>query len=155
MSMAEKEIAAGNDEQRSNETREPKIYETGYFLLSQQINSLRDSVDAKFETTRKEIKELAEKTDMKFDTVYKDIKALSDKTDARFDRFDAKFAEVHKEIKDLSDKTDARFEAARKEADARFDKLNDKVDGLQRWAIGSVIAVIVGTIGVIVTILLK
>lgn len=36
--MAEKEIGAkgtGNDEQRPNETHEPKIYESGYFYLSQ------------------------------------------------------------------------------------------------------------------------
>ncbi len=110
--MSEKEIAAGNDEQRPNETHEPKIepkiFESGYFYLSQQINDLRDRMDAKF------------------------------------DRVDAKFEAVHKEIKDLSDKTDAKFE-----------KIEDKFDALNKWAVGSVIAVLIGTISVIVTLLLK
>lgn len=126
MSMAEKEIAAGNDEQRSNETHEPKIFESGYFYLSQQINDLRDRMDAKFD-----------RVDAKFEANRKE-------TDAKFDM-------VHKEIKDLSDKTDARFD----KVDARFDRIEDKVDNSNKWAIGSVIAVLVGTISVIITLLLK
>ncbi len=64
--------------------------------------------------------------------------------DAKFDRVDAKFEAVHKEIKDLSDKTDAKFE-----------KIEDKFDALNKWAVGSVIAVLIGTISVIATLLLK
>ncbi|WP_213973699.1 hypothetical protein [Tepidanaerobacter acetatoxydans] len=148
MSMSEKEIAAGNDEQRPNETHEPKIepkiFESGYFYLSQQINDLRDRMDAKFD-----------RVDAKFESMKKEM-------DSRFDKVDAKFEAVHKEIKDLSDKTDARFdrvdakfEANRKETDARFDKIEDKFDALNKWAVGSVIAVLVGTISVIATLLLK
>lgn len=130
MGMSEKEIAAGNDEQRPNETHEPKIYESGYFYLSQQINDLRDRTDAKFD-----------RVDIKFESMKKEI-------DARFDRVDAKFDAVHKEIKDLSDKTDARFEAARRETDARFDKLDDKINVLQRWAFGIIVTVVLAFVAI-------
>lgn len=115
MSMAEKKTVAGSDKQRPNETQEPKIYESGYFYLSHQINGLRDRMDAKF------------------------------------DRVDAKFEVFNREIKDLSNKTDARFD----KVDARFDSIENKVDNFNKWAIGSVIAVPVGTISVIITLVLK
>jgi hypothetical protein len=78
MSMAEKEIvnrtkneiAAGGD---NIPPQEPKIYESGYFFLSQQINDLRDRMDAKFD-----------KVDEKFDSMRKE-------TDARFDKLNDKF----------------------------------------------------------------
>ncbi|WP_213974966.1 hypothetical protein [Tepidanaerobacter acetatoxydans] len=133
MSMAEKEIAAGNDEQRSNETHEPKIFESGYFYLSQQINDLRDRMDAKFDRVDAKFEANRKETDAKFEAVYKEIKDLSDKTDARFDKVDERFDKV----------------------DERFEKIEDKFDALNKWAVGSVIAVLIGTISVIVTLLLK
>ncbi|GAQ24539.1 hypothetical protein TSYNT_5386 [Tepidanaerobacter syntrophicus] len=145
--MAEKEINAGgtgNDGQNTKGPVEPKIYESGYFYLSQQINDLRNHMDAKFD-----------RLDAKFESMKKEM-------DSRFDKVDAKFDMVHKEIKDLSDKIDAKFEAVHKEikdlsgkTDARFDRIEDKVDNSNKWAIGSVIAVLIGTISVIVTLLLK
>ncbi|WP_213951557.1 hypothetical protein [Tepidanaerobacter syntrophicus] len=145
--MAEKEINAGgtgNDGQNTKGPVEPKIYESGYFYLSQQINDLRNHMDAKFD-----------RVDAKFESMKKEM-------DSRFDKVDAKFDMVHKEIKDLSDKTDAKFEAVHKEikdlsgkTDARFDRIEDKVDNSNKWAIGSAIAVLIGTISVIVTLLWK
>ncbi|WP_213950750.1 hypothetical protein [Tepidanaerobacter syntrophicus] len=136
MDMAEKEINAGgtgNDGQNTKGPVEPKIYESGYFYLSQQINDLRDRMDAKFD-----------RVDAKFESMKKEM-------DSRFDKVDAKFEAVHKEIKDLSDKTDLRFE----KMDEKFEKIEDKFDALNKWAVGSVIAVLIGTISVIVTLLLK
>ena len=96
-----------------------------------------DRVDAKFESIKKEM-------DARFEAVHKEIKDLSDKTDVRFDRVDAKFESMRKE-------TDARFD----KVDARFDRIENKVDNSNKWAVGSVIAILVGTISVIVTLLLK
>ncbi len=120
--MAEKEIdgrGVGNDGQNAKRPAEPKIYASGYFYLSQQINDLRDRMDAKF------------------------------------DRVDTKFEVVHGEIKALSDKTDAKFESMRKEMDSRFDKVDEKFDdihkeiiGIQKWAFGLIVTVIIGFIAV-------
>lgn len=131
MSMAEEyianktknEIAASED---NIPPHEPKIYESGYFFLSQQISALKDSMDAKFD-----------RLDSKFVEVHKEIKDLSNTMDARFEA-------ARKE-------SDARFEAARKESDAKFDKINSKFDaihreisGLQRWAFALIATVIIG-----------
>lgn len=135
MSMAEKEItnktkseiAASEDNNIS--PREPKIFESGYFYLSQQINDLRDRMDAKFD-----------KIDEKFS-----------KIDEKFDKVDAKFDSMRKETDARFDKIDARFE----KINEKLDKFSDKIDSSRKWAIGSVIAVLVGTISVIVNLVLK
>lgn len=144
MSVAEKEIAGGNGEQRQNETHEPKIYESGYFYLSQQINDVRDRmdakfdrVDAKFEAVRKEIKDLSDKTDARFDTVHKEIKDLSDKTDSGFDRVDIRLESIRKE-------TDARFDRV----DEKFNDIHKEISGLQKWAFGLIVTVVLGFIAI-------
>jgi len=160
MEKTRKEMATTNDDKPRDE---PRVYESGYFLLSQQITSLRDSMDSKFEAARKEtefkfsevrkeIKELSDKTDarfakvdQKFDEVRKEIKELSDKTDARFAKVDDKFDEIRKEIKELADRTDARFNELIHRYDEKFGKIDTKFDevrreinGLQRWMIASI-----------------
>ena len=40
----------------SDNSHDPKIHESAYFLLSQQIVSLRDSMDTKIENLRKNLK---------------------------------------------------------------------------------------------------
>lgn len=120
---AKREVASGKDE--DNQT-EPKVYESGYFLLSQQINSLRDSMDSKFESMRKE-------NDMKLSELRKEMDVKFDEVDERFNKIDAKFDEVYKEIKDV-----------RKE-----------ISGLQRWSFALIITVILGFVGTIATIFLK
>ncbi|MDD4569781.1 MAG: hypothetical protein PHE70_06610 [Tepidanaerobacteraceae bacterium] len=142
MSMAEKEITSKTEIEIAASgdnipPQEPKIYESGYFYLSQQINDLRDRMDAKFDRVDARFESMKRDTDARFEAVHKEIKDLSDKTDARFD------------------KVDAKLESMRKETDARFDGIEDKVDNLNKWTVGSVIAVMVGTISVIVTLLLK
>lgn len=134
---AKREVASGKDE--DNQT-EPKVYESGYFLLSQQINSLRDSMDSKFESMRKEndmkLSELRKEMDVKFDKVderFNKIDVKFDKVDQRFVKIDAKFDEVYKEIEDV-----------RKE-----------ISGLQRWSFALIITVILGFVGTIATIFLK
>lgn len=158
MDMAEKEIdgrGAGNDGQNAKRPAEPKIYASGYFYLSQQINDLRDRMDAKFdrvdtkfEVVHGEIKDLSDKTNTRFESLKKEI-------DSRFDKVDTKFEVVHGEIKALSDKTDAKFESMRKEMDSRFDKVDEKFDdihkeiiGIQKWAFGLIVTVIIGFIAV-------
>jgi len=173
MEKTRKEIATTNDDQPRDE---PRVYESGYFLLSQQITSLRDSMDSKFEAARKEtdfkfsevkreIKELSDKTDVrfakadeKFAEVRKEIKELSDKTDARFAKADEKFDEIRKEIKNLADRTDARFNELIRRYDEKFDKIDVKFDevrkeinGLQRWMIASIVTMILGVISIIAT----
>ncbi|GLI19379.1 hypothetical protein TSYNTROPHJE_11920 [Tepidanaerobacter syntrophicus] len=82
--------------------------------------------------------------DAKFDRVDAKFESMKKEMDLRFDKANARFEAVHKEIKDLSDKTDAKFE-----------KIEDKFDALNKWAVGSAIAVLIGTISVIATLLLK
>jgi uncharacterized protein YdcH (DUF465 family) len=135
MEKTRKEMATTNDDKPRDE---PRVYESGYFLLSQQITSLRDSMDSKFETARKE-------TEFKFSEVRKEIKELSVKTDARFAKVDDKLDEIRKEIKELADRTDARFNELIHRHDEKFGKIDTKLDevrkeinGLQRWMIASI-----------------
>lgn len=131
MSMAEKDIVnRAKDEMAASgdniPPQEPRIYESGYFFLSQQINDLRDRMDAKFD-----------KVDTKFDSMRKEI-------DARFDKVDAKFDVVYKEIKALSDKTDARFD----KVDDKFDGIHREISGLQKWAFALIVTVVLGFVAV-------
>lgn len=83
MSMAEKEIVnkTKNEIAASEDNippHEPKIYESGYFYLSQQINDLRDRMDVK-------------------------INDLRDRMDVKFDKVDEKFDSMRKEFNDKFD----------------------------------------------------
>jgi len=92
MSMAEKEIMnkTKNEIAASEDNippHEPKIYESGYFYLSQQINDLRDRMDAKFD----KVDEKFSKIDEKFDKVDEKFDSMRKEIDARFDKLNDKF----------------------------------------------------------------
>lgn len=51
----------------------------------------------------------------------------------------------------MKKETDSRFD----KVDERFGRIEDKFDALNKWAAGSVIAVLIGTISVIITLFIK
>ncbi|MGI6484843.1 MAG: hypothetical protein GX759_00740 [Thermoanaerobacterales bacterium] len=134
---AKSEVASGKDE---DNRAEPKVYESGYFLLSQQINSLRDSMDSKFEYMRKE-------TDTKFSDLRKEMDLKFNKVDERFDKADLKF-----------NKVDEKFDGVNKEIKDINKEIKDirkEIGYLQRWSVALIITVILGFLGTIVVIAFK
>lgn len=131
MDVTKKELAVGNDEDRR---AEPKIYETGYFLISQQIVSFKDSIDNKLDAIRKDI-------DVKF-------------SDARKET-DAKLTEIRKEVSDARQETDAKLSEIRRETDTRLSEVRKEISDvreginvLQRWAFGIIVTVVLGFVAV-------
>ena len=166
MEKTKREIASSDDNNLN-----PKVTDIGYLYLSQQINNLmqmqnefRNNMEIRFDNLRQELKS--------------EIKALSDKTDARFEaqaksfnqRFETqakivneKFESLEKSIDEKFDKVDMKFDkidAKFDKIDERFEKIDEKFDemhrklkietnGLQRWAFGLLITIILGFVGTI------
>jgi len=54
-------------------------------------------------------------------------------------------------IDSVRDNLDGKIDSTRDYLEGKFDNLENKVDGLRFWALGTVIAILVGTGGIIAT----
>ena len=107
------------------------------FHLLQELRHLEDKIDTRFVGQDTKLAALEEKIDARF-------VALEEKMDARFVAQDAKFAA-------LEDKMDTRFVAQDARLDTAVVGLRQEISALRYWAWGSIVAVFVGTVTVILS----
>ncbi len=111
------------------------------FHLLQELRHLEDKIDTRFVGQDTKLAALEEKIDARF-------VALEEKNDARFvaleEKIDARFAA-------LEEKIDARFVAQDARLDTAVVGLRQEISALRYWAWGSIVAVFVGTVTVILS----
>ena len=95
-----------------------------------------------------ELRHLEDKIDTRFTAQDAKIVALEEKMDARFmameEKMDARFVAMEKKL-------DTRFVAQDARLDAAVVSLRQEISGLRYWAWGSIVAVFIGTVTIILT----
>ena len=140
------------------------------FHLLQELRHLEDKIDTRFTAQDAKIVALDAKMDARFVAQHAEIASLEEKMDARFvameEKIDARFAVMQEKMDArfiaMQEKIDARFVAMEKKLDTRFVaqdarldaavvSLRQEISGLRYWAWGSIVAVFIGTVTIILT----
>jgi septation ring formation regulator EzrA len=111
------------------------------------VDQRLEAVDRRFDT----VDQRFEAVDRRFDAVDQRFEAV----DKRFDAVDQRFNRVDADLRALRGETKAEFVAVRGEMNARFERVDARLDDLQRTMLqlggGTIVTVVVGFVGVIVT----
>ncbi len=96
-----------------------------------------------------------DRTDAKIDDLRSDMDSRFRETDAKIETLrretDAKIDALRKETEVRSRETDAKIETMRKETEARSRETDTKA---QSWAIGTIVAIVLCSLGIIVAVLM-